>query len=49
LRIATTLEIMRLKLREYITERFTNLYYVMVNGFFRTASYRIQQVNRNAT
>jgi hypothetical protein len=35
---ATTLEIIPFKLREYITEKFTNLYYVMENDFFRTAS-----------
>jgi hypothetical protein len=38
LQIATRLEIIRFKLREYITEKFINLYYVMENDFFRTAS-----------
>ena len=46
---ATTLETMRFKVIEYITEKFANVYYVMVNDFFQTASYRIQSVNRNAT
>jgi len=38
LQIATTLEIISFKLREYFTEKFTNLYYLMENDFFRIAS-----------
>ena len=38
MQIATALEIKRFKIREYITEKFTNLYYVLENDFFRTAS-----------
>jgi hypothetical protein len=45
---ATALEIMRFKLIEHITEKYANVYYVMVNAFFQTASYPIQQVNTNA-
>jgi hypothetical protein len=38
LQIATKLETMRFKLREYITEKFTNVYYLLENDFFRTPS-----------
>ena len=38
MQIATKLETMRLKLREYITDKFTDVYYVLENDFFRSPS-----------
>lgn len=38
MQIAATLEIKCFKIREYITEKFINLYYALENHFFRTTT-----------